>query len=195
MAATFNPAVQGMGIGTVGIGNPDVIFKRKFRWTLSIESNGGCYFNVPPHFVKVAGRPSISFEETEVNFLNDKMWIPGKASWEPITVTYLDNNQNSSVELLKWLTSVFDFTSPTSKKMSSKRSSYSGLARLTLYDGCGGVMEEWELQDAWPQAINFGDLDYSSSDIAEIELTLRYSMVKYTSRCGTTFEPCDCIGC
>ena len=193
----FNPSDQGMGIGTVGIGDSGVVFKRKFRWTLAIRNqSGGCDFNIPPHFVTVAARPSISFEETEINFLNDKTWIPGKATWEPITVSFLDTNQNDSTELLKWLTAVFDFTTPTSKKMSSKRAGYSGVVTLTMYDGCGTSMEEWELQDAWPQAINWGDLDMSSSDIATIELTLRYSMVKYTAKCGQeNFTPCDCVGC
>lgn len=191
----FNPAQQGMGIGTIGIGDPNVIFKRKFRWTLEIEGQGSCQFRVPPHFVKTASRPSFTVEETEINFLNDKTWIPGKASWEPITVTFLDTNQGGSAQLLQWLTSVFDFTSPTSKKMSSKVSGYAGKVTLVMYDGCGSRMETWTLNDAWPSAINFGDLAYDSSDIAEIELTLRYSQVTYISNCGTSFSPCECQGC
>ncbi len=192
----FNPAGQGMGIGTVGIGDPNVVFKRKFRWTLTIR---GKDFEVPPYFVKVAARPNISFEETEINFLNDKMWVPGKATWEALTFTYMDVSGNltgdasgGNLALYTWLTNVFDFTSPTKKFMSSKRCGYAGAAELILYGGCGEKLETWLLEDAWPQAINFGDLDYSSSDTVDIELTIRYSRVTFKHHCpaGPIVQPC-----
>jgi hypothetical protein len=192
---TFSPTSQGMGIGDVGIGARDTVFKRKFRWTLEI-SGDSCPFQVSPLFVKLAARPSITFEETQLDFLNDRTWIPGKATWEPITLTYLDSNSQDASELLTWITSVFDFTSPTSKKMSSSIGGYAGVVTLKMLDGCGAVMETWEIKDAWPQAINFGDLDYGVSDPAQIELTLRYSQVSYTvGSCGFPITPCGCVGC
>lgn len=36
--------------------------------------------------VELFKRPTVSIEETEVNFLADKMWIPGKATWLPVEV-------------------------------------------------------------------------------------------------------------
>lgn len=198
----YNPQIQGMGIGQVGVGDPNVVFKRKFRWTLEVMGKGGCPFRVPPYFVKVAARPNLSFEETEINFLNDKTWIPGKASWEAITVTYMDvagtlggDAAGGNLGLYDWLTNVFDFTRPTRKFMNSRRINYAGEATLTLWDGCGNPLEIWKLLDAWPQAINFGDLDYSSSDTVDIELTLRYSQVSFEHRCpGHQIALC-CEGC
>lgn len=35
------------------------------------------------------------------------------------------------------------------------------------------------LKDAWPSAINFGDLDFSSSDVTTIEMTLRFSRISH----------------
>jgi len=56
-------------------------------------------------------------------------------------------------------------------------------------------LETWQLQHMWPTAINFGELDYSSSEEATIELTLRYSDVKYRSFCPA-FDPFACCdGC
>ena len=198
----FNPKQQGMGIGPVGVGDPEVVFKRKFRWTLEVIGGGNCPFRVPAYFVKVAARPNISFEETEINYLNDKTWIPGKASWEAITVTYIDVAGNlggdaagGNLGLYDWLTNVFDFTSPTRKFMNSKRRNYAGVMEIILWDGCGDKLEVWRLLDAWPQAINFGDLDYSSSDTVDIELTIRYSQVEFEHLCPRhTFVDC-CVGC
>ena len=190
----------GMGVGEVGVGDKNAVFKRKFRWTFEIASNGSCDWFVPPFFCKVAARPNISFEETEVNWQNDKMWIPGKATWEAITVTYMDVggtlDGNNNLGIYDWLTSVFDFTNPNKKFMNSRRENYTGTAILKLLDGCGSIMETWQLSDAWPQAINFGDLDYSSSDIVDIEITLRYSQVSFTSQCPKDWKPkCSCEAC
>lgn len=203
MAAVFTRAQQGMGIGVAGLGDPNVIIKRKFRWTMEVRgTNPTCPFYIPPYFVKVAARPNISFEETEINFLNDRMWIPGKATWEAITVTYMDvagflsgDAANGNLALYNWLMSVFDFRSPTKKFMGAKRSDYSAAATIRVFDGCGGEVENWVLTDAWPQAINFGDLDYASSDTLDIELTMRYSQVSFNHNCPTAqFNPC-CTGC
>jgi len=170
----FDPSVEGMGVGTVGVGDPNVVFKRKFRWTFEVQSVGGCQFSIPPYFCKVSARPNISFEDTEINWLNDKTWIPGKASWESITVTYVDvagtlqgDANGANTGLYDWLAAVFDFTRPTRKQMNYALN-YIGLVTLKLYDGCGAVVEQWILADAWPQAINFGDLDMSSSDTVDI---------------------------
>ena len=184
-----------MGIGALG--STKLIFKRKFRWTLRIDNlcNGG---KVDEFYVKLAARPNLSIEETEINFLNAKTWIPGKASWETITLTYYDvtgGMLGGNAGLWTWLASVYNFTDPLKMQMGSIRSDYAGRVTLTLYDGCGQALEQWTMEDAWPQAINFGELDYSSSEECTIEITLRYSQVRYTALCGSLpITPC-CTPC
>lgn len=200
--AGFNPQVQGMGIGPVGVGDPNTVLKRKFRWTMEVIGAGDCPFRVPPYFVKVAARPNLTIESTELHFLNDKTYVPGKASWETIEVTYIDvagtlsgDAAGGNLGLYKWLTNVFDFTSPTRKFMNSKRRNYAAKATITLWDGCGDRLETWTLMDAWPEAINFGDLDYSSSDTVDIVLTLRYSQVIFEHHCPKYEHKVCCNGC
>lgn len=177
-----------MGIGDLGA--PGVILKRKFRFTLEIATPCG---NVPASFVKVAARPSLDIDETELNFLNGVTWIPGKGKWQPITVTYYDTNSNNMGGLLSWIATVYDFTDPINLKQSEK-AGWNGTALLTMYDGCGGPMERWLLGSVWPQSVNFGDLDYGNSEEATIELTLKYSEVRYQGICGPSPSPC-CQGC
>lgn len=186
-------AIGGNGMGIGRLGDPDIIHKRKFRWTFGIHFCGSNR-TVKPSFVKTAARPDLTIEETDINFLNEKTWIPGKAAWEPITVTYYDVNSTENVDLLSWLASVYDFTSEC-RHMNAKRQDYSGTATLRMLDGCGNIMEIWTLQDAWPTSIKFGDLDYASSEVSEIELTLRYSKVTLDNRCGGQITRCPCTGC
>jgi len=183
---------RAMGIGKLGDRN--LIIKRRFRWTFKV-TNICRGQTVEEHFVKLAARPNLTIEETEVNFLNARTWIPGKTSWETITVTYYDVAAAQNQGLWNWLASVYQFTDPVMLKQGSQRQDYAATGNLALYDGCGQILETWEMGDMWPQAINFGELDYSSSEEANIELTLRYSNVKYKSMCpGFTPESC-CTPC
>ena len=181
-----------MGIGQLGFRN--LIFKRKFRFTFELFDICGGQ-SVPKHYVKVASRPNLSVEEVEVNFLNAKTWIPGKASWETMTVTYIDVATADAAPLFNWLASVYNFTDPINLEMGSQRQDYTATAVLKMWDGCGQLLEKWEMKDVWPTAINFGDVDYASSDECTIELTMRYSEVKYTPECPKfAITPC-CTPC
>ena len=178
-----------MGMGVIG--RSDITFKRKFRWTFEIQGFCDDIKNkVPEHFVKVAARPNLSVEETEINHLNAKMWIPGKGTWDTITVTYIDVAHDEMRSLWNWLATVYNFTDPVFLSQGEKRD-WDATGILNMYDGCGTLLESWQLQHMFPSAINFGDLDYSSSDEATIELTLRYSDVKYRSYCPD-FTPISC---
>ena len=186
-----------MGLGLLG--DSDVVFRRKFRWTFEVVSPDA--FKTAPNWVKVAARPNLTVEETDIHFLNGWMAIPGKGKWETITVTYYDTNKGIE-NLFAWLTSVYDFNSPN-PQMNISQSSIPGNLRkqgyaadcsLQMYDGCGKSLEKWTLGRTWPQAVNFGELDYSSSEEQTIELTLRYAFVTLTRDCGG-LKPGKCEGC
>jgi hypothetical protein len=178
-----------MGIGFLG--SPNVIIKRKFRWTLSISTPCG---NIPASYCKIAGRPNLEIEETELNFLNAVTWIPGKAKWQPITVTYIDVASRDMQGLYNWMASVYGFQWPVDLPQSEK-AGWNGTALLTMYDGCGQEVESWVLGSVFPTSINFGDLAYDTSDVATIELTLRYSEVRFNGGCGLTPPINCCSGC
>lgn len=192
-----------MGLGTLGTAS--IVFKRKYRWTMDFVCP--CKAKIGTHLVKVSSRPNITIEETEINFLHGKMWIPGKATWETISVTFYDiidknNPANDTTGLYTWLATVYNFMDNTGLHQSSQKggednasNGYAGKATLTLYDGCGVGLEQWVLGHAWPQAINFGELDYSSSEEATVEVTLRYASAEYTRLCQSRpIIPC-CAGC
>lgn len=177
-----------MGIGQIG--KPGVIVKRKFRWTLAIDTPSG---SIPAYYCKLASRPNLSIEPTEINYLNSTQWLPGKARWEPISVTYIDVAVSSMQPLWSWITSIYDFNS-NSYRMSEK-AGWNATATLRMLDGCGSTLETWTLGSVFPESIDFGDLDYSSSEEATIELSLRYSEVNYQGGCGSPTPSGTCKGC
>lgn len=197
-----------MGLGALG--NGKVIFKRKFRWTFEIEfcCNAKDDFGNPvapkivaKEFVKIGARPQIDIEEIEINYLNGKMWIPGKGTWQTMTVTYYDvagatDAGINTTSVLGWIATIYDFTDPFCLPMNSVPEQYEGIARLILWDGCGNPLEGWILRHVWPQSVNWGDLDMSSSEECTVELTLRYSEVSYKSYCPPQIlDKCPCGPC
>lgn len=183
---------RSMGIGALG--GSKLIIKKKFRWTFTVADfcNGGI---VPESFVQIAARPSLTIEETELNFLNAKRFVPGKATWETISVSYLDVATQDNLPLFDWIATLYDFTDPVNLHQASQSADYAGNGALQLYSGCGDPLELWTLGDIWPQTINFGELDMSSTDNCMIELTLRFSQVTYKSLCPSRQPVACCSPC
>jgi hypothetical protein len=190
-----------MGLGLLG--DPNIVFKRKFRWTFQVEGVCGIG-DIPSSFVKVAARPNLEIEETQIDYLNGRTWIPGKGSWNEMTVTYYDVSLATGTSgvaggdpalLFTWLRSVYDYGDPIHLNNGSRRSAYAATGILTLYGGCGEPLEMWVLGDMWPKSIDFGELDMSNTEPCEISLTLRYSNVQYTNLCGRQAPPPCCKPC
>lgn len=177
-----------MGIGPLG--SPSIIIKRKFRWTFEITKPQA----VPPYYVKLGNRPKLDVDETEVSYLNGVTWIPGRAKWQPLTITWRDVPKAEMAGLWNWITIVYNFQQPAQLGQSEKRGWY-GEGRLQLYDGCGSVLETWTLMSMWPQSIDWGDLDYASSDEVTMAVTFRFSEVNYQGSCGQPTPVGSCQGC
>lgn len=159
--------------------------KRKNRWQLSFIDVPSQLFNNDTQVKRnmelallSASRPSWNLEEVELHRLNEKFYVPGKATFEPITVTYQDYIESRISEVLfEWSRTVYN---PMTGAMGYKRA-IGVRALLTMLDPLGVPVEIWTLFGAWPQAINFQDLDMSSSEQANIEVTIRYD------RCAVVF--------
>lgn len=175
-------ATYGMGIGTVGAENQ--IFKRKFRWVFSIDGQQMWY-------AKVGARPNLTIDETEIHHLHERHMISGKPVWENLSLTIFDVKPTSTSlggseeKLHEWLNTVWKFSREIGAfdfmAMGDHDSEYKQDLTIRMLDGHGEVMETWWLLGAWPQTVNWGDLDYSSSDTADVEITVRYDRAEFKS--------------
>jgi hypothetical protein len=159
----------------------NVVFKRKFRWTIEATLPGG---KIEPTFVKVNHRPNLNIEETEVKTEYGTTWVPGKAEWEALTITMWDMSETDQKNF--WPTALPSMVPDPAEYPAQDKL---GTFKLVLYDGCGVVMEEWELQDAFISAMRFEDT-CSPCDPVGVEFTIRYKNVKYTSNCGPNCGKC-----
>ena len=201
-----------MGIGALGA--PNTIIKRKFRYDFSITPPTSAAQFIPTAFVKNISRPELEIDELELQFLNASTWIPGKGRWQPLTVTFIDTgntagDKTASMQgLYDWIVGVYNFqgyypVSPNAQATSVKdlsqneRAGWEATATINMYDGCGGLIETWTLAGVFPTSVKFSEMDYTSSDEATIDLTLRFDRANLyggKSNCGYTPVNKGCYG-
>ena len=138
--------------------------KLKNRYVMSIDG-------ILAYLIKTANRPSITFEEVELNHMNVKRFVKGKGTWEPVEITLYDPVVPSAAQaVMEWIR--------LSHESVTGRDGYSDFYKknitFNLLDPVGAVVEEWELKGAYIQSANFGDLAFDSNDPVEITMTLRY---------------------
>mgnify|MGYP001267114271 FL=1 len=99
--------------------------------------------------------------------------------WEEVSVTLADpldpDASATMIEILRqsgyYLPKVPDQTSTLSKVKSIEAL---GSVQLHQLDPEGEIAESWDLVNCFIKGVKFGDLDYSSDEMVNIELTLRY---------------------
>ena len=138
--------------------------KLKNRFVMSIDG-------IPAYLIKTAARPSITFEEVELNHMNVKRYVKGKATWETVEFTMYDPVVPSAAQaVMEWVR--------LSHESVTGRDGYSDFYKkdvdFQVLGPVGDVVEQWKLKGTWIAAANFNDLDFSSSDPVEISVTLRY---------------------
>ena len=138
--------------------------KLKNRFVMSIDG-------IPAYLIKTANRPSISFEEVELNHMNVKRYVKGKATWETVEFTMYDPIVPSAAQsVMEWIR--------LSHESVTGRDGYSDFYKkevdFQVLGPVSDVVEKWKLKGAWIVSANFNDMDFSSSDPVEITCTLRY---------------------
>jgi hypothetical protein len=152
-----------------GLEKTDTCMLRKFRWLLRIDGVSAAGIDsLPP---QKSSRPSLSFREMEVQHLTETVFYPSKPEWKPINLTLFDLKKNKN-PVVEWLKEIYDASGDGSWKPSGE--TFKRTATLEMYDGCGGTLETWVFENAWPQNVEFGELDMGSSEVMTIDLTLRY---------------------
>ena len=138
--------------------------KVKNRFIMYIEG-------IPAYLIRAANRPQIQFEEIALDHINTKRYVKGKGTWDTLEVTLYDPIVPSGAQaVMEWVR--------LHKESVTGRDGYSDFYKkdvtFNVLGPVGDKVEEWTLKGAMIQSANFGDMDWSVSEPAEITLTLRY---------------------
>jgi len=145
--------------------------KLKNRFVMFIDG-------IPAFLIKQAKKPQITFSDVILDHINVKRKIKGKANWEDVTCTLYDPVTPSGAQaVMEWIR--------LSHESVTGRDGYSDFykkdIRFNALGPVGDVVEEWILKGAYCHAADFGEADWSSSDPADISLTIRmdYAILNY----------------
>jgi len=138
--------------------------KTKNRFIMYVEG-------IPAYLIKTANRPQITFEEIALDHINTKRYVKGKGAWDTLEITLYDPIVPSGAQaVMEWVR--------LHKESVTGRDGYSDFYKkdvtFNVLGPVGDKVEEWTLKGAMIQSANFGDMDWSVSEPAEITLTLRY---------------------
>jgi|SRR5574343_1743322 hypothetical protein len=140
--------------------------KKQNRFILRFPSSLG----INEWFVMSASRPKINIGEVEIPFLNTSTWVAGRFTWDAIDITFKDPIGPSAAQaLMEWVR--LHAESVTGRM--GYAAGYKKNVELEMLDPAGVVIEKWILEGTFLTNVDFGSLDYSSEDIAEITATLR----------------------
>jgi hypothetical protein len=138
--------------------------KMKNRYILNIDG-------IDSYLIKAANRPTIQFETVTLDHINIKRKLQGKGEWQDITITLYDPIVPSGAQqVMEWVR--LGHESITGRK--GYADFYKKDVQIYSLGPVGDKIEQWTLKGAFIQSANFGDLDWSSNDPQQIELTLSY---------------------
>jgi hypothetical protein len=140
---------------------------RKNRWLFRFPADLG----IQEWWLSSASRPSITQDETPIPFLNTSTYVVGRYTWETIQVTLRDPiGPSASQAIMEWVRL-------HSESVTGRQGYAAGYKRdveLEMLDPTGVVVSKWILKNTMLTNVSFGDLDYSSSELATIQATLRF---------------------
>ena len=138
--------------------------KMKNRFIMQIDG-------INAYMIRTMNRPSIESEEVMLEHMNVTRYVKGKSRWQPIDITLYDPVVPSAAQqVMEWVR--LHHESVTGRD--GYADFYKKDITFNLLDPVGSTVEEWVLKGTYIQSANFGDMDFASSDPAEITLTLKY---------------------
>ena len=124
-----------------------------------------------------ASRPNLTFDNVTLDVYNSKVYMAGKHTWDPITITVRDDVNNAVTKLVgEQVQKQFDFFEQSS---AASGIDYKFTSRIEMLDGGNGattpnVLETFELYGAYIESVNYNSLAYATSDPATITMNVRY---------------------
>lgn len=122
-------------------------------------------------------RPNVQFAEITLPIYNSTMYLAGKHSWQTLSVNIRDDASNSVARLVgQQLQKQMDFVEQAS---AASGQDYKFQTNIEILDGGNGttapiVLETWECYGCFLQTANYNTLNYATSDVVTIALTIRY---------------------
>ena len=136
---------------------------------------------------KQVSQIGMTVEDIEVHRVNDKVFYPGKASPEELTVTfdnfYQENGRVAEV-LWQWFSWIYD---PTSGKLTEKstgaESNWKSQSFTIVHlDAQGQPATETRIYGVYPKSWKTAEFNYATNEFHTIEMVFRYDFMEHVEK-------------
>lgn len=145
--------------------------KQKSRYIMYLDG-------VPSYLIRKTTRPSITQEPIELPHINVTRYVKGKSKWGTVQLSLYDPIAPSGAQaVMEWVRLHHESV--------TGRDGYADFYKkdivINVLGPVGDKVEQWNLIGCLITEANFGDLDWSANDAAEISLTLQpdYCVLSY----------------
>ena len=134
-----------------------------------------------------ATRPSVDHEDVTIDTYNSKIRLAGKHMWQDVTVVLRDDTNNHVILAIRdQLNKQVNYAAQESAKAGID---YKFSMKIETLDGSQGagdvpVIDSWELDGCFLPSTTFGDLNYATSDVVQVQMTIRYDQATLTTNGG-----------
>lgn len=125
--------------------------------------------------------PKLTTGENEIDRINDKVYVPGKSTYDTISLSfyeYIQDEKNATGHTDK---SAGAILYAWQQKIHNAKSGVQGAKKniaknvaIVQIDGNGNAVRVWNVYHAWPTTVEFGNLDSTADEIQEVNVTLRF---------------------
>lgn len=156
----------------------------RFRVTLT-EFGNGDNLQLTSQVVSVS-RPSLTHDDVVVDVYNSRIFLAGKHTWDPITLTVRDDVTGKVAKTIAaQLQKQVDHADQSSTRAGS---GYKFSMHIENLDGAQDgvvVLDGWHLGGCYIQNVNYGENNYATSDPLQITIAIKYDNANHVDESGT----------
>ena len=141
-------------------------------------------------WAKSIDKPTVEVSSNSYQLINHKFNFPGVVTWQPITITVVDDSVRTG-EIYKYLTNS-GYNNPgfggdaVPSVDGIKKEGFNGNDNIIFYQlgSDGNPIETWTLHNSMITNIDFGKLDYSSDDLVQLTIQITYDFAELDDSAG-----------
>ena len=124
---------------------------------------------IPSYMVKGMGAVSLTQNSVALNHINVQRYVKGKTTWNTISFTLFDPITPSGAQaVMEWVRLHHESV--------TGRDGYSDFYKkdltLNVLGPVGDIIGEWVMKGAFIQTADFGQYDWSNSEVVDLNLTV-----------------------
>ena len=172
--------------------------KRNYRFRVQFgrrTDGGGLSDSQHYWWAKTMKVPSFTINSVEHDYLDNKYHFPGRTVWEDVNMSLVDPSSPDAVQIILDMLRLSGYKvkgQSDTVLMTIGKIKASGVdCIMTMLDENGAVIEEWTLNNCFILSADLGEYDYSSDDLRQLSVTLKYDWAtcQIGAASGTEYFP------